>query len=193
MLNHPGFVSITETWLSPTVPDSAVHLSNYILFRRDRPAHAGGVCIFVNTENPCSYLLAYESSDVELIWVKARPQRLPGQLSMILVGTVYHPATSSTQENQRLLHHIQDNVESFFCGHPEGLILICGDFNPTSTRLTESVMKCVTGLTQIVKVKTRDSGNLDWCLSNRPKLMASPKQLPKLGTMDHYSVLIYPP
>ena len=36
-VNLPGFVSITETWLGPVVPGSAVHLSNYILFRRDRP------------------------------------------------------------------------------------------------------------------------------------------------------------
>ena len=173
------------------VPDSAVHLSNYILFRGDRPTHAGGVCIFVNAEIPCSCLRAYESSDVESIWVKARPQRLPRQVSMILVGTVHHPPTSTAEENQRLLHHIQDNVESFLRDHPEGLILIYGDFNPTSTRLTELVTKRVTGLTQIVKVKTRDSGTLDWCLSNRPKFMASPKQLPKLGTTDHYSILIY--
>ena len=175
------------------VPDSAVHLSNYILFRRDRLTHAVGVCIFVNAEIPCSCLRAYESSDVESIWVKARPQHLPRQVSMILVGTVYHPATNTAEENQLLLHLIQDNVESFLRDHPEGLIFICGDFNPTSTRLTELVTKRVTGLTQIVKVKTRDSGTLDWCLSNRPKLMASPKQLPKLGTTDHYSILIYPP
>ena len=36
-VNVPGFVSITETWLGLVVPGSAVHLSNYILFRRDRP------------------------------------------------------------------------------------------------------------------------------------------------------------
>jgi len=47
-VNIPGFVSITETWRRAMVPDSAVHLSNYILFRRDRPTPAGGVCIFVN-------------------------------------------------------------------------------------------------------------------------------------------------
>ena len=184
-VNLPCLVSVTETWLRP--------MSSYILFRRDRPAHAGGVCIFVNTEIPCSCLRAYESSDMESVWVKARPQRLPRQVSMILVGTVYHAPTSTVEENQRLLHNIQDNVESFLRDHPERLIFICGDFNPTSTLLTELVNKHMTGLTQIVKVKTRDSGILDWCLSNCPKLMASRKQLPKLGTTDHYSILIYPP
>ena len=192
-VNLPGFVSITETWLSPAVPDSAVHLSNYILFRRDRPTHAGGVCIFVDAEIPCSCLRAFESPEVESIWVKARPLRLPRQVSMILVGTVYHPPFSTVVDFQRLLQHIQDNVESFLRDHPEGLIFICGDFNPTRTRITELAVKRATGLSQIVKVNTRDSGTLDWCLTNHPKLMDCPKQLPKLGSTDHYTVLIQPP
>ena len=192
-VNLPGFVSITETWLSPVVPDSAVHLSNYILFRRDRPTHAGEVCIFVDAEIPCSCLRAFEPSEVESIWVKARPLRLPRQVSMILVGTVYHPPSSTVEDNQRLLQHFQDNVESFLRDHPEGLIFICGDFNPTSTRITKLAVNRATGLSQIVKVNTRDSGTLDRCLTKHPKLMDCPKQLPKLGSTDHYSVLIHPP
>lgn len=109
-VNLPGFVSITETWLSPVAPDSAVHLSNYILLRRDRPTHAGGVCIFVNAEIPFS---CFGSSEVESIWVKARPLGLQRQVFMILVGTVYHPPSSTVEDNQRLLQHTQDNVESF--------------------------------------------------------------------------------
>ena len=86
-VNLPGFVSITETWLRPVVPDSAVHLLNYILFRRNRPTCVGVVCIFVDAEIPCSCLCAFESSELESIWVKARPPRLPRQVSTILVGT----------------------------------------------------------------------------------------------------------
>ena len=48
------------------------------------------------------------------------------------------------------------------------------------------------GLTQIVKVFTRDTGILDWCLTNSPKVFSSPKQLPKIGARDHYSVLVAP-
>ena len=144
-------------------------------------------------EIPCSCLCAFESSEVELIWVKARPLRLPRQVSMILVGTVYHRPSSTVEDNERLLQHFQDNVESFLCDHPESLIFIRGDFNPTSMRITELPIKRATGLSQIVKVNTRDSGTLDWCLTNHPKLMDCPKQLPKLGSTDHYTVLIHPP
>ena len=106
---------------------------------------------------------------------------------------VYHPPSSTVEDNQRLLQRIQDNVESFLCNHPEGLPFICGDFNPTSMRITELAVKRATGLSQIVKVNTRDSRTLDWCLTNLPKLMDCPKQLPKLGSNDHYTVLIHPP
>ena len=41
--------------------------------------------------------------------------------------------------------------------HPEGLVLVSGDFNPTSTGITELTTKRVMGLTQIIKVLTRDT------------------------------------
>ena len=138
-------------------------------------------------------LNAFESSEVESIWVKARPLRLPRRVPMILVGTVYHPPSSTVEDNQRLLQHIQDNVESFLRDHPEGLIFIFGYFNPTSTRINELAVKRATGLSQIIKVTARESGTLDWCLTNHPKLIDCPKQLPKPGSTDHYTVLIHPP
>ena len=48
------------------------------------------------------------------------------------------------------------------------------------------------GLSQIVKVLTRDTGTLHWCLTNHPKLCPTPIQLPKIGSSDHYCVLVPP-
>ena len=48
----------------------------------------------------------------------------------------------------------------------------------------------MSGLTQIVKVLTRDTGTLDWCLTNSPKCLSDPKQLPKIGRSDHYCVFV---
>ena len=53
-------------------------------------------------------------------------------------------------------------------------------------------MKRATGLTQLVKILTRDTASLEWCLTKKPKLFASPTQIPKLGRSDHYTVLIKP-
>jgi len=72
------------------------------------------------------------------------------------------------------------------------LVVVCADFNPLSTGITEQQTKLSTGLVQLIKVLTLDTGTLDWCLTNRPKLFSPPKQLPKIGTSDHYIVLILP-
>ena len=41
---------ITETWLNTSIPDSAVSLANYLIFRNDcLSSSGGGVCIYVNS------------------------------------------------------------------------------------------------------------------------------------------------
>lgn len=52
------------------------------------------------------------------------------------------------------------------------------------------MFKRVCGLSQIVKVLTRDTGILDWCLTNRPKLHLDPAQLPNIGASDYFCVLV---
>ena len=42
----------------------------------------------------------------------------------------------------------------------------------------------------MVEIPTRDTGILDWCSTNRPKFIAPPTQLPKIGTSDHYCFLV---
>ena len=71
-------------------------------------------------------------------------------------------------------------------------MLLCGVFNPTTTRLSERSTKQTTGLSQIINILTRDSGILDWCLTNRPKLFSPVVQLPKIGRSDHFVVMISP-
>ena len=46
-LNNVNAICITETWLSPSVPDSSVVIPGYNLFRKDRVnTTGGGVCIY---------------------------------------------------------------------------------------------------------------------------------------------------
>ena len=93
-VNNPDIVCITESWLKPDIPDSTVRLPKYILFRRDRPTHAGGVCAYVNSDIPCLRVSEFEFPEIESIWIKARPRRLSRLVSMILIGTFYHPPDS---------------------------------------------------------------------------------------------------
>ena len=51
----------------------------------------------------------------------------------ILLAVIYHPTSSGALENSELYNHIQSNVDSFLCRHPDAVVIVTGDFNPTST------------------------------------------------------------
>ena len=86
--------------------------------------------------------------------------------------------------------HIQKTVDLYLLDHPDSLVCIVGDFNPNSTNILPASFKRGCGLTQTVKILTRDTGTLDWCLTNQPKMLSTPKQLPKIGSSDHYCFLV---
>lgn len=54
-LNNAGVVCITKTWLGPSIPDEAVTLGGFCLFRRDRLSSSGrgGVAVYVSFRTPC--------------------------------------------------------------------------------------------------------------------------------------------
>ena len=121
-----------------------------------------------------------------------RPSALPRSISCILIGVVYHTPHSNSERNLALISHLQKNVDTFLLKHPNALVMIYGDFNPVSTGLKASLVRQRTSLTQIVNVKTCDTGILDWTLTNRPKVFAQSIQLPRIGRSDHYAILIKP-
>ena len=96
------------------------------------------------------------------------------------------------EENSRLIDHLSINTEAFLAKHPDGLVIVTGDFYPTSTGTKAQAIKQKTGLCQMVTVLTRDTGTLDWALTNRPKLFQPPVQLPKTERSDHFAVLTPP-
>ena len=103
----------------------------------------------------------------------------------------YHPPHALVEDNQKLYNHVQNVIDECFAKYPSALFCVVGDFNPNSTNVSPAIFKRMCGLRQIVKVQTRDTGTLDWFLTNSPKAFPDPLQLPKIGTSDHYSLLIY--
>ena len=91
-----------------------------------------------------------------------------------------------------LIAHLQKNVENYLTSYPEGMVIITGDFNPASTWIKSSDVTIPTGFRQIVSMPTRNNSILDWCFTNKPKLLLKPVQLPKIGSGDHNALLINP-
>ena len=190
-INNADFICITETWLNSSIPDSAVSLANYLIFRNDRlSSSGGGVCIYVNSKFSCKRLRTYEDQGIESLWMSIRPPRLPRSISIILLAVIYHSTSCGAAENVELYNHIQSNVDTFLRNHPDALLLITGDFNPSSTGFDVRMVKRIAGLTQIINVKTRGNAILDWCLTNAKKSFFEQVQLPQLGTSDHNTILI---
>ena len=63
--------------------------------------------------------------------------------------------------------------------------------NPTSTGFNVKDLTHANNIKQMVKFKTRDSGTLDWFLTNLPNL-SDLSQLPKIGASDHFTILAKP-
>ena len=170
LLNSVGAICITETWLSPEIPDSSISIPGYNLFRRDRiEAPGGGVCVYVDQNIPCKLLEFNDQTELESIWISMRPHSLPREVTSIVVGVVYHSTSNGKPENIILRDHVQKNLDAALLKQPNALIILTGDFNPTSTGFNQKYITQVNSLKQLVTFKTRDSGILDWLFTNRPK------------------------
>lgn len=191
-LNSVGAICIPETWLSSSIPDSCVAIPGFSLIRKDRVnTIGGGVCIYLNQKIPCKLLESCDQGVVESLWISMRPYSLPRQITSIVLGVIYHSTSNRKLENVILRDHLQKNIDSFLLKQPNALVLLTGDFNPSTTGFQAKHVCQANQLKQLVTFKTRDTGTLDWFFTNKPKLF-SISQLPKVGTSDHYTILAKP-
>jgi hypothetical protein len=79
-------ITISESWLDNSIPDTDITLANYVIYRADRNRHGGGVMVYANETLPTVRRQDLETNDTESIWLEIR---LP--CGNILVGTYYRP------------------------------------------------------------------------------------------------------
>ena len=126
----PDVAVLCETWLSEGIPDSAVSIQNYNVFRRDRDIHGGGVAIYAaNTlkvniiddlQVPC--LTSCQSEILSCV--------IPS-LSFLLIS-IYHPFWNNMKMNDEALQCITEIIDyclTFILDPIKARILLCGDFN----------------------------------------------------------------
>ena len=152
----------------------------------------GGTCTYVHHSIPAERLTNFELPGLETLWIHLKPYRLPRHTSTITLGVIYHPPSAKADDNEILIEHINFNIDSLLNKYPDALIVLTGNFNPSSTNISLSNLARGCGLTQLVKVPTRGNNILDWCLVNKPKLFEEPVQLPNIGSSDHFSIMINP-
>ena len=84
---------VTETWLTESIPNEAVNISGFNIFRKDRTiARGGGVAIYIKDDIPVKTRFDLNSSlTIECLWITIRPKWLPRKISRVALACVYLP------------------------------------------------------------------------------------------------------
>ena len=91
---------VTETWLTESIPNEAIHISGLNVFRKDRTVtRGGGVAIYIKEETPVKIRFDLDSPLFESLWKDTiRPKWLPRKISRITVACVYLPRSMSRED-----------------------------------------------------------------------------------------------
>ncbi len=174
---------LTETWLTPSVPDTAVTPSdNFSVLRMDRTAEAGktkggGVCFMINRKwcdpRNISILSRSCSPHLEHLSIICRPFYLP---------RVYIPPQADTSLALSNLHDVLSGYNNI---HPDAAFIIAGDFNKANLK------KVLPNFHQHISCPTRGLNTLNHCytpLKNAYKAHS----LPAFGKSDHAAIFLTP-
>ena len=88
-LTEFDIITLSETWLKPSIPTTQFKIDNYNLpFRKDRSDNSGygGVMAWVNSNILCKRRLDLEHDSYELMWLELKLLNVK-----ILLGIIYRP------------------------------------------------------------------------------------------------------
>ncbi len=183
---------LPETWLTPSVPDTAVRPSdNFSVLRMYRTAEAGktkggGVCFMINKKwcdpRNISILSRSCSPHLEHLSIICCPFYLPREFSSIVVTAVYIPPQADTSLALSKLH---DELSGYINKHPDAASIIAEDFNKANLK------KVMPNFHQHVSCPTRGPNTLDHCYTQFKKAYKA-RSLPAFGKSDHAAIFLTP-
>lgn len=194
-LNSPTFLLFIETWLKPSIPDVAVSIPGYSIFRSDSvvtPGHAG-VCVFMRDENLLDFHLSVSSINtpgIDNIFLD-----ICGLGISVTLACIYRPRQSSHDDTLfRHLSHLSNTKQS---------VVVAGDFNfpdiswplttlpPVNSPTSEFVNVIISSsFSQIVTEPTRirmgqRPSLLDLLMTTDENILSDLEYLPPFGKSDH--------
>lgn len=122
-------VSLTETWLKPSVFSSELFSDNYIVYRNDRSilnstkGHGGGVLIAVKSIYRSEVIVLPNSERVEIVCVKVFIRSI-----VLYVCCIYIPSNSDKVKYD-LYNEFINQFLNFISFSASDIVLILGDFN----------------------------------------------------------------
>ena len=179
--HSPDAAFFCESWLDDSIPDSAVTITNYQVFRKDRNRHGGGILCYLReglvprviTENDVSSLASCKS------------EILPLLLPKTLLLCIYHPFWNSPVDHEEAISCIVDVIDFSYASYidsSDARIIIVGDFNDLRHFYDEIAQ--LTSTKALVNFSTRGDHTLDQLFTNVGTNVV-PKKLPPLSRSDH--------
>ncbi len=187
-----NIICLTETWLTPSVPDTAVTPSdNFSVLQMDRTAEAGktkgdGVCFFTNKKwcdpRNISILSRSCSPHLEHLSIICRPFYLPREFSSTVVTVVYIPPQA---DSSLALSKLHDELSGYINIHPDAACIVAGDFNKANLK------KVIPNFHQHISCPTRGLNTLDHCYTQFKNAYKA-HSLPAFGKSDHAAIFLTP-
>ncbi len=188
--SNSAALCFTETWLNDAIPDSALHLPGFQLFRADRDAESmgksrgGGTCFYIN-ERRCTDVTVLKKmccSDLEVLFINCKPFYSQREFcSFILVSVYIPPQAHVSSALQKLADLITETEQQ----HPDSVLIILGDFYKAN-------LSCeLPKYRQHVTCPTRDSNILDHCYTTIKEAYQSVPRA-ALGLSDHCLLHLIP-
>lgn len=193
-------VAISESWMNGANTDNhLITIPGYLIFRADRNQRAqagrgGGVLLYVRDTLNATEITITHDSDSDTVWCSLTASN---QVKYV-IGCIYRPPNSSTQDDERLFNHIREvNL-----AHTRSNIIILGDFNfpnvdwkkghfPTGTKGLQSLIEDCLFLQQVSQ-PTRYTNILDLVLTRHVQpANLKINYLPPLGRSDHNCVDVH--
>ncbi len=187
-----NILCLTETWLTPSVPDTAVTPSdNFSVLRMDRTAEAektkGGRVRYKINKKWCdprniSILSCSCSPHLKYLSIICRPFYLPREFSLIIITAVYIPPQADTSLALSKLHAV---LSGYINKHPDVASIIAGDFNKANLR------QVMPNFHQHISCPTRGPNSLDHCYTQF-KNANKARSLPAFSKSDHAAIFLTP-
>ncbi|KAI3356034.1 hypothetical protein L3Q82_017301, partial [Scortum barcoo] len=107
----------TETWLDPSIPDSAIVPEGLSIHRQDRTINSGkskggGVCFMVNNKwcSDVEIISMGCSPDLEHLMIRCRPYYLPREFTLVVMTAVYVPPHTDNKKAMDELYGLIDRT-----------------------------------------------------------------------------------
>lgn len=187
---NSDIIFITESWLSENIPNEAIHIDGYYVFRKDRIANrGGGVAIYIKDKFPVKVRLDLSNESIECLWVTLRPKWLPRSTSRIALACVYLPPSMTLNDLEGFYDYLQFCYDTLTMESPDTAFIIAGDFNPTSDGFKSKFLKNHCNLKQVVKEPTRNTSILDLIFTNASLFYEDPEIIAPISSADHNMII----